>query len=87
MPGKTKVSVSVHTQLLQEVERVAGKLSRSAIFEQALAGWLRQHRQAQLDRAIEDYYASLQAAERAEDDAWAGVGDEAVRRSWDEPKQ
>jgi metal-responsive CopG/Arc/MetJ family transcriptional regulator len=87
MPRKTKVSVSVHTQLLQEVERVAGKLSRSAIFEQALAGWLRQHRQAQLDRAIEDYYVSLQAAERAEDDAWAGVGDEAVRRSWDEPKQ
>ncbi len=87
MAGKTKVSVSVDTRLLREAERVGGKLSRSAIFEQALAGWLRGHRQAQLDRATEDYYASLQAADRAEDDAWASLGDEAVRRSWDEPKR
>jgi metal-responsive CopG/Arc/MetJ family transcriptional regulator len=87
MRGKTKVSVSVHTQLLRKAERVGGKLSRSAIFEEALAGWLRQHRQAQLDRAIEDYYLSLRASDRAEDDAWAGAGDETVRRSWDEPKR
>ena len=87
MRGKTKVSVSVHTHLLREVQRVAGELSRSAVFEQALAGWLREHRQAQLHRAIEDYYRSLKPSESAEDDAWAGLGDEAVRRSWDEPKR
>ena len=87
MQAKTKVSVSVHTTLLQAVERVAGKMSRSAVFEQALAGWLRERRQAQLDHAIEDYYRSVRASEKAEDDAWAGVGDEAVRRSWDEPKR
>ena len=87
MQGKTKVSVSVHTHLLREVQRVAGEMSRSAVFEQALGGWLRQRRQAQLDQAIEDYYRSLQASERAEDDAWASGGDETVRRSWDEPKR
>lgn len=87
MRRKTKVSVSVHTHLLREAQRVAGEMSRSAIFEQALAGWFRQHRQVQLDRAIEDHYQSLKASDKAEDDAWAGVGDETVRRSWDEPKR
>jgi len=87
MRGKTKVSVTVQTDLLREVQRVAGDLSRSTVFEQALATWLRRHRQAQLDRAIQDYYVSLSAAERGEDAEWAGVGDEAVRWSWDEPKR
>ncbi|HXQ20543.1 MAG TPA: hypothetical protein VN812_02630 [Candidatus Acidoferrales bacterium] len=87
MRGKTKVSVTVHADLLREVQRVAGAMSRSAVFEQALAGWLRRQRQAQLNRAIEDYYISLGAAERAEDAEWADSGDEAVRRSWDEPKR
>jgi metal-responsive CopG/Arc/MetJ family transcriptional regulator len=87
MRGKTKVSVSVHTHLLREAQRVAGEMSRSAIFEQALAGWLRQHRQVQLDQAIENYYLSVQASEKAEDDAWAGAADETVRLSWDEPKR
>ena len=87
MRGKTKVFVNVQTRLLHEVERRMGKLSRSAIFEEALAGWLRQHRRAQLERTIEEYYVSLQAAETAEDYAWADLGDEAVRRSWDNPKR
>ncbi len=87
MRGKTKVSVSVHTELLREVDRLAGEMSRSAIFEQALTRWLRWHRQARLDRAIEEYYRSLTAAEQVEDAAWAGLGDEAVRRNWDEPKR
>ena len=87
MRGKTKVSVTVHTQLLHEVKRVAGEMSRSAVFEEALAGWLRRHRQDQLNRAIEDYYVSLSASERDEDTGWAGVGDETVRRGWDEPKR
>ena len=77
----------MHTHLLPEVQRSAGKMSRSGIFEQALVGWLRPHRQAQLDRAIEDYCLSLKASERDQDDAWAGVGGEAVRRTWDEQKR
>ena len=82
MQAKTKVSVSVHTDLLREVHRVAGDMSRSAVFEQALASWLRAHRQARLDHAIEEYYGSLTAAERGEDDAWAKAGDDTVRRRW-----
>ncbi len=87
MQAKTKVSVSVHTTLLREVERVAGAMTRSAIFEQALAGWLRERRQHQLDQGIEAYYRSLKASERTEDAAWAGLGDDAVRRNWDEPRR
>ena len=87
MQAKTKVSVSIRTQLLREVQRVAGGVNRSAIFDQALADWLRQRRQVQLERAIEDYYTSLTAAERAEDDAWADTGDDTVRRGWNEPKR
>jgi metal-responsive CopG/Arc/MetJ family transcriptional regulator len=87
MRGKTKVSVSVQTNLLREIDRLGGEMSRSAIFEQALVGWLRRHRQARLDHAIEDYYRSLTASEQREDAAWAGLGDEAVRRNWDEPKR
>ena len=84
MQGKTKVSVSVRTHLLQEVQRVAGGVSRSAVFEQALAHWLRERRRVELDRAIEDYYKSLSAAERADDEAWAASSDETVRRVWHE---
>ena len=87
MQGKTKVSVSVHTHLLREVQRVAGDVSRSAIFDQALAHWLRERRQVQHERAIEEYYNALNAAERAEDDTWAGSGDDTVRRGWNEPKR
>jgi len=87
MQGKTKVSVSVHTHLLREVQRVAGGVSRSAIFDQALAHWLRARRQVELERSIENYYHSLNASEGAEDDAWAETGDDTVRRVWNEPKR
>jgi hypothetical protein len=62
-------------------------LSRSAVFEQALASWLRQQRQRQLDHAIEEYYRSVRASEKADNEAWASLGDDTVRRSWDEPKR
>jgi metal-responsive CopG/Arc/MetJ family transcriptional regulator len=87
MQGKTKVSVSVNTHLLREVQRVAGGTNRSAIFDQALAHWLRERRHVQLERAIEDYYEAQTAAERADDDAWAETGDDTVRRVWNEPKR
>jgi metal-responsive CopG/Arc/MetJ family transcriptional regulator len=81
MSGRTKVSVSVHTHLLREVERVAGDVSRSAIFDQALAHWLRERRQVQLEQAIEEYYNALNAGEGAES------GDDTVRRVWSDPKR
>jgi metal-responsive CopG/Arc/MetJ family transcriptional regulator len=87
MQGKLKVSVSVNARLLREVQRVAGNTSRSAIFDQALGHWLRARRQVELERAIEEYYQALSAAERAEDDAWAETGDDTVRRTWSDPKR
>jgi metal-responsive CopG/Arc/MetJ family transcriptional regulator len=82
MQTKRKVSVTVPEDLLEEVDRLAGDLSRSAVFEQALVSWLRQHRQANLDQAIERCYRSLSQDERAEDTAWAALGDETVRDRW-----
>lgn len=84
MQTKRKVSVTVPEDLLAEVDRLAGTLSRSAVFEQALVSWLRQQRQADLDRAIERYYRSLNQDESAEDAEWAALGDETVRNCWAE---
>lgn len=87
MQGKTKVSVSVDTRLLREAQRVAGTTNRSAIFDQALSHWLRERRQAQLERAVEEYYLSLKAADQSEDDMWAEAGDDTVRRAWVERRR
>jgi metal-responsive CopG/Arc/MetJ family transcriptional regulator len=85
MPAaKAKVSVTVDRTLLREVDRLAGSMTRSQVFEHALAAWVRRRGQAELDRAIEGYYRSLSAAERREDEGWASLGDEAARRAWDE---
>ncbi len=84
MQAKKKVSVTVPEELLEEVDRVAGSLSRSVVFEQALISWLRQHRQANLDHAIERYYSSLNQDERTEDAAWAALGNDTVRDCWEE---
>ena len=82
--AKAKVSVSVDRNLLREVDRLAGRMTRSQIFEHALAAWVRRRGQAELDQAIERYYRSLSAAERREDESWASLGDEMMRRGWDE---
>lgn len=84
MQIKRKVSVAVPESLLEEVDRLVGALSRSAVFEQALVSWLRQHRQANLDQAIERYYRSLNQDEKAEDATWATLGDKTVRDRWGE---
>jgi len=83
MGAKTKVSVTVDGELLREAARLAGGLTRSQLFEDALAAWVRRRGRAELDRAIARYYSSLTAAERREDDAWAALGDDTVSRSWD----
>ena len=82
--AKAKVSVSVDRTLLREADRLAGRMTRSQIFEHALAAWVRRRGQAELDQAIERYYRSLSAAERREDENWASLGDEMMRGGWDE---
>jgi metal-responsive CopG/Arc/MetJ family transcriptional regulator len=85
MQTKRKVSITVPEDLLEEVDRLAGTLSRSTVFEQALVSWVRHHRQRNLDRAIERYYRALSQEESAEDAAWASLGDGTVRDRWGEP--
>jgi hypothetical protein len=83
MRAKAKVSVTVDRGLLREVDRLAGRTSRSRVFEDALAAWVRGKGQVELDRAIERYYRAQTASERAEDEAWASTGDDTVRKAWD----
>jgi metal-responsive CopG/Arc/MetJ family transcriptional regulator len=80
--AKTKISVMVDDTLLREVDKLAHGRKRSEVFENALAAWVRRHRQVQLDQAIEAYYRTQSARERGEDQSWAALGDEAVRREW-----
>jgi metal-responsive CopG/Arc/MetJ family transcriptional regulator len=83
MGAKAKVSVTVDRELLREVDRLAGRASRSRVFEDALAEWVRRRGQAELDRAIERYYRAQNVAERAEDETWASAADDTVRTRWD----
>ena len=78
------MSVTVDSTLLREADRLAGRMTRSQIFEHALAAWVRRRGQTELDQAIERYYRSLSATERREDEDWSSLGDDAVRRGWDE---
>jgi hypothetical protein len=82
MDAKAKVSVTVDRTLLKEADRLGGSMSRSRIFEEALATWVHRRGRAELDRAIEHYYRTRSVAEREEDEAWAALGDETVRRGW-----
>ena len=82
MGAKTKISVMVDDTLLREVDKLAHGRKRSEVFENALAAWVRRHRQVQLDQAIEAYYRMQGAWGRGEDQIWAALGDEAVRREW-----
>ena len=81
--AKCKVSVTVDTKLIEQVDQVAGEATRSQIVEEALAIWVRNRRRGRLERDIEKYYAEMPAAERAEDAAWAEQGLGNLGKTWD----
>ena len=83
MSAKAKVSVTVDRVLLRQIDRLAGRTSRSKVFEDALAEWVRRQGKVDLDRAIEVYYRLQSVAERAEDESWATTGDDTIRTRWD----
>ncbi len=78
MRAKVKISVKVAAELVEEVDGLAARGGRSAVLEEALESWLRQRRRRSLDRAIEEYYRSLAAADLDEDRGWAELGDDSV---------
>lgn len=80
--AKAKVSVTVDGALLRQCDRAARGASRSEVFEQALARWLRDVRRKGLEDEIERYYASLSTAERAEDSEWAGLAPRVLGEVW-----
>ncbi len=81
MGTKTKISITVRSDLLSEIDRACTRGGRSTVVEEALSWWLRRRKQAALDRAIESYYRALKASEQREDERWAGLfGDEAARQ-------
>ena len=82
MEAKAKVSVTVERALLRAVDKLGGSMSRSRIFEEALATWIQRRGRAELDRAIERYYRTQSRAERHQDESWASLGDEIVGRGW-----
>ncbi len=82
MGTKVKVSVTIERDLLKEVERLSEHKSRSEVFERALSAWVRNQARVALDQAIESYYRSRGAEEREDDEHWADLGDEAIRKSW-----
>ena len=82
MSAKAKISVTVRSDLLDEVDRLAGQRGRSTIVEEALSSWVRRRKQVALDQQIESYYRGLTVSERREDAEWARLGEETVR-GWD----
>ena len=70
------------SSLLQKCDRVARGATRSQVFEQALARWLRHVRQRSLEEEIERYYESLSKADRAEDAEWAGLAPRVLGETW-----
>jgi metal-responsive CopG/Arc/MetJ family transcriptional regulator len=84
MSSKAKISITVASGLLEEVDELAGIGGRSAIIEAALASWLRAQRKQRLESDIERYYRGLTAEEALEDRDWAETGDAMVAESWDD---
>ncbi len=81
MGVKVKVSVTIDRRLLGEAERLAGTRSRSEVFERALGAWVHGQARAALDDAVEAYYRARSEAERREDEQWATIGDDRLRKS------
>jgi metal-responsive CopG/Arc/MetJ family transcriptional regulator len=79
---KTKISVTVDSVLVEEIDRVSTDVSRSEVVEMALASWLRNRRSESLERAVEEYYRGLTEAERTEDSEWATLSGRAVDKIW-----
>ena len=80
--SKAKLSVTVDSRLVEELDELAEDSSRSRVVEQALMTWLRDRRRRRLENAIEQYYLDMVPAEREEDADWAELAAESVDRSW-----
>jgi metal-responsive CopG/Arc/MetJ family transcriptional regulator len=79
---KTKISVTVESTLVEQVDQLDIEASRSEIVEMALEGWLRSRKRASLNRAVEEYYRELTTRDREEDAEWASIAADAIDETW-----
>ena len=79
---KCKVSVTVDTRLMAQLDQAAGESTRSQIVEEAIALWIRNRRRRKLEADTEKYYADMSLEERAEDADWAEQGLSSLSRTW-----
>ena len=77
--AKRKLSLSLDSDLLDNLAAIFPAANRSASIEQILRVWLQQRAKAQLDAEVEAYYRGMTAEELAEDAAWARMGEETLR--------
>ena len=81
---KTKISVTVDSDLVKQLDEIAVDRSRSEIVELALSRWLRDRKLEALSSAVEDYYRSMTSRERREDSQWAQMAADAIDEPWGE---
>ena len=84
---KTKITVTVSPDLVRQLDALLdspGAGSRSRLVEEAIARWLRDRAQKELECQTEEYYLSLSKAERKEDMQWSRVTARSAKVLWDE---
>lgn len=83
-PGARKrvVSISLRSDLLEEVDRRCGG-RRSAFVEVAILRFLRATRRRAIVRSLEEYYLDRPDSERAEEKRVLGDFSSADRDAWD----
>lgn len=81
-PRKRVVSISLRSDLLEEVDRRC-RGRRSAFVEAAILRLLRATRRGAIVRSLEEYYLHRPDSERAEEDRVLGDFSSAGRDPWD----
>jgi metal-responsive CopG/Arc/MetJ family transcriptional regulator len=83
---KAKVTVTLSLDLVRRLDQLLDApeaASRSQLIEEALRRWLYDQAKEELERQTEEYYHSLSAAERNEDQQWSKVTAHSAKHLWD----
>ena len=81
--AKTKISVTVDSKLIEEIDKLDVDASRSEIVETALVRWLSNRRRQTLESEIERYYRELTRGEQGEDAEWAATSAGSLKETWE----
>lgn len=83
---KEKVTLSLSRDILAAVDNVVRQahISRSSLVESVLEEWYEQELREQLSQEAAEYYQSLTAKERREEEAIARFSTKAARKVWED---